>query len=120
MPRFVKEKKVKSVHFGKAHCLRTGQSMPPTPRTPENDSRAERYKVRQMIENEYHKMLAHKDNEAASTEQLPSIAFVRQDEEVEQRLARAEDISRAKRAERVDKLAASYILQGAIDGLATL
>jgi putative Holliday junction resolvase len=29
----------------------------------------------------------------------------------------AEDISRAKRAERVDKLAASYILQGAIDGL---
>jgi putative holliday junction resolvase len=31
----------------------------------------------------------------------------------------AEDLSRAKRAERVDKLAASYILQGAIDGLAT-
>lgn len=30
----------------------------------------------------------------------------------------AEDLSRAKRAERVDKLAASYILQGAIDGLA--
>jgi len=29
----------------------------------------------------------------------------------------AEDLSRAKRAERVDKLAASYILQGAIDGL---
>jgi len=29
----------------------------------------------------------------------------------------AEDISRAKRAERVDKLAASYILQGAIDAL---
>jgi putative holliday junction resolvase len=32
----------------------------------------------------------------------------------------AEDLSRAKRAERVDKLAANYILQGAIDGLATL
>jgi putative Holliday junction resolvase len=32
----------------------------------------------------------------------------------------AEDLSRAKRAERVDKLAASYILQGAIDALATL
>jgi putative Holliday junction resolvase len=31
----------------------------------------------------------------------------------------AEDLSRAKRAERVDKLAASYILQGAIDGLMT-
>lgn len=31
----------------------------------------------------------------------------------------AEDLSRAKRAERVDKLAASYILQGAIDGLAS-
>lgn len=31
----------------------------------------------------------------------------------------AEDLSRAKRAERVDKLAASYILQGAIDALAT-
>jgi putative Holliday junction resolvase len=30
----------------------------------------------------------------------------------------AEDLSRAKRAERVDKLAASYILQGAIDALA--
>ncbi|WP_375396199.1 Holliday junction resolvase RuvX [uncultured Sphingomonas sp.] len=30
----------------------------------------------------------------------------------------AEDVSRAKRAERVDKLAASYILQGAIDALA--
>jgi len=29
----------------------------------------------------------------------------------------AEDLSRAKRAQRVDKLAASYILQGAIDGL---
>jgi putative Holliday junction resolvase len=29
----------------------------------------------------------------------------------------AEDLSRAKRAERVDKLAASYILQGAVDGL---
>jgi putative holliday junction resolvase len=29
----------------------------------------------------------------------------------------AEDLSRAKRAERVDKLAASYILQGAIDAL---
>ncbi len=29
----------------------------------------------------------------------------------------AEDISRAKRAERIDKLAASYILQGAIDAL---
>ena len=29
----------------------------------------------------------------------------------------AEDVSRAKRAERVDKLAASYILQGAIDAL---
>jgi len=32
----------------------------------------------------------------------------------------AEDLSRAKRAERVDKLAASYILQGAIDGLVTV
>lgn len=31
----------------------------------------------------------------------------------------AEDLSRAKRAERVDKLAASYILQAAIDALAT-
>ena len=31
----------------------------------------------------------------------------------------AEDLSRAKRAERVDKLAASYILQGAIDALAS-
>ncbi|OYY90891.1 MAG: Holliday junction resolvase RuvX [Sphingomonas sp. 28-66-16] len=31
----------------------------------------------------------------------------------------AEDISRAKRAERVDKIAASYILQGAIDALMT-
>ncbi len=30
----------------------------------------------------------------------------------------AEDLSRAKRAERVDRLAASYILQGAIDALA--
>ncbi len=30
----------------------------------------------------------------------------------------AEDVTRAKRAEMVDKLAASYILQGAIDGLA--
>jgi putative Holliday junction resolvase len=30
----------------------------------------------------------------------------------------AEDLSRAKRAERVDKLAANYILQGAIDALA--
>ncbi|MFM9829416.1 MAG: Holliday junction resolvase RuvX [Sphingomonas sp.] len=29
----------------------------------------------------------------------------------------AEDVSRAKRAERIDKLAASYILQGAIDAL---
>ncbi|MBX9796481.1 Holliday junction resolvase RuvX, partial [Sphingomonas sp.] len=29
----------------------------------------------------------------------------------------AEDLSRAKRAERVDRLAASYILQGAIDAL---
>ena len=29
----------------------------------------------------------------------------------------AEDLSRAKRAERIDKLAASYILQGAIDAL---
>ena len=32
----------------------------------------------------------------------------------------AEDLSRAKRAERVDKLAASYILQGAIDGLVAI
>ncbi len=32
----------------------------------------------------------------------------------------AEDLSRAKRAERVDKLAASYILQGAIDALTGL
>ena len=32
----------------------------------------------------------------------------------------AEDLSRAKRAERVDKLAASYILQGAIDALAAV
>ncbi|MBN8814677.1 MAG: Holliday junction resolvase RuvX [Sphingomonas sp.] len=31
----------------------------------------------------------------------------------------AEDLSRAKRAERVDKIAASYILQGAIDALTT-
>ncbi|MGN6817443.1 MAG: Holliday junction resolvase RuvX [Sphingomonas sp.] len=31
-----------------------------------------------------------------------------------------EDLSRAKRAERVDKLAASYILQGAIDGLVAI
>ncbi len=31
----------------------------------------------------------------------------------------AEDLSRAKRAQRVDKIAASYILQGAIDALAT-
>ena len=31
----------------------------------------------------------------------------------------AEDLSRAKRAERVDKIAASYILQGAIDALMT-
>lgn len=30
----------------------------------------------------------------------------------------AEDLSRARRAERVDRLAASYILQGAIDALA--
>ncbi|OQW44177.1 MAG: crossover junction endodeoxyribonuclease RuvA [Proteobacteria bacterium SG_bin5] len=35
---------------------------------------------------------------------------------VEQQMI-AEDLSRAKRAERVDKLAASYILQGAIDAL---
>ena len=35
-----------------------------------------------------------------------------------ERLMIAEDLSRAKRAERVDKLAASYILQGAIDALA--
>ncbi|HEX7849351.1 MAG TPA: Holliday junction resolvase RuvX [Sphingomonas sp.] len=32
----------------------------------------------------------------------------------------AEDLSRAKRAERVDKLAANYILQGAIDGLVAI
>ena len=32
----------------------------------------------------------------------------------------AEDLSRAKRAERIDKLAASYILQGAIDGLVAI
>lgn len=32
----------------------------------------------------------------------------------------AEDLSRAKRAERIDKLAASYILQGAIDALAAI
>jgi putative Holliday junction resolvase len=30
----------------------------------------------------------------------------------------AEDLSRARRSERVDRLAASYILQGAIDALA--
>ena len=36
-----------------------------------------------------------------------------------QRQMIAEDLSRAKRAERVDRLAASYILQGAIDALAT-
>ncbi|KAI8654614.1 hypothetical protein NCS57_01208000 [Fusarium keratoplasticum] len=110
MPRFAKEKKIKSVHFGKAHCLRTGQSMPPTPRTPENDSRAERYKARQMIENKYHKMLAHKDNEAASTEQPPSIAFVRQDEEVEQRLARAEDISRANERAAIGRGALDFLI----------
>ena len=32
----------------------------------------------------------------------------------------AEDLSRAKRAERVDRLAAAHILQGAIDRLARL
>ncbi|KQM88878.1 Holliday junction resolvase [Sphingomonas sp. Leaf23] len=32
----------------------------------------------------------------------------------------AEDLSRAKRAERVDKLAAAYILQGAIDALVNI
>ncbi len=32
----------------------------------------------------------------------------------------AEDLSRAKRAERVDKLAAAYILQGAIDALVSV
>ncbi|MGN5373982.1 Holliday junction resolvase RuvX [Sphingomonas hankookensis] len=32
----------------------------------------------------------------------------------------AEDLSRAKRAERVDKLAAAYILQGAIDALVNM
>ena len=32
----------------------------------------------------------------------------------------AEDLSRARRAERVDRLAAAYILQGAIDALARL
>jgi putative holliday junction resolvase len=32
----------------------------------------------------------------------------------------AEDLSRARRAERVDRLAASYILQGAIDALRNL
>ncbi len=35
-----------------------------------------------------------------------------------QRAMIAEDLSRARRASRVDKLAASYILQGAIDALA--
>lgn len=110
MSRFVKEKKVKSVHFGKAHCLRTGQSMPPTPRTPENDSRVERYKARQMIENKYRKMLAHKDNEAASAEQPPSIAFVRQDEEVEQRLARAEDISHANERAAIGRGALDFLI----------
>ncbi|WAO94614.1 Hypothetical protein NCS54_01220500 [Fusarium falciforme] len=110
MPRFVKEKKIKSVHFGKAHCLRTGQSMPPTPRTPENDSRVERYKARQMIENKYRKMLAHKDDEAANTEQPPSIAFIRQDEEVEQRLARAEDISWANERAAIGRGALDFLI----------
>lgn len=110
VPRFVKEKKVKSVHFGKARCLRTGQSMPPTSRTPENDSRMERYKARQMIDNKYRKMLAHEDNEAANTEQPPSIVFLRQDEEVERRLARAEDISRANERAAIGRGALDFLI----------
>ncbi|KAM6516494.1 hypothetical protein FALCPG4_014677 [Fusarium falciforme] len=111
MPRFAgKEKKVKSVHFGKAHCLRTFQTMPPTPRTPENDSRVERYKARQMIENKYRKMLAHKDNEAANTQQPPSMTFIQQDEEVEQRLARAEDISRANERAAIGRGALDFLI----------
>ncbi|UPL01774.1 hypothetical protein LCI18_012708 [Fusarium solani-melongenae] len=109
MPRFT-GKKVRSVHFGKAHCLRTWQSMPPTPRTPENDSRVERYKARQMIENKYLKMLAHKDEEAANAEQSPSMAFIRQDEEVEQRLARAEDISRANERAAIGRGALDFLI----------
>ncbi|KAI8713872.1 hypothetical protein NCS52_01233100 [Fusarium sp. LHS14.1] len=107
--RFV-EKKVKSVRFGSTRCIRTGQGMAPTPRTPENDSRKERYKARQMMENKYRKMLAHDENEAANTEQPPSIAFIRQDEEVERCLARAEDISRANERTAIGRGALDFFI----------
>ncbi|KAL2671433.1 hypothetical protein Neosp_014020 [[Neocosmospora] mangrovei] len=109
MSRFV-EKKVKSVRFGSTRCIRTGQGMAPTPRTPENDSRKERYKARQMMENKYRKMLAHDENEAANTEQPPSIAFIRQDEEVERCLARAEDISRANERAAIGRGALDFFI----------
>ncbi|RTE72804.1 hypothetical protein BHE90_012752 [Fusarium euwallaceae] len=110
VPRFGKEK-VKSVHFGKARCLKTGQSMPPTPRTPENESRLERYKARQMIKNKYFKMLAHgdEDEEAAGISQPPSIAFVLEDEEIERRLLRAVDISLANERTAVGRGALDFL-----------
>ncbi|RMJ18086.1 hypothetical protein CDV36_002221, partial [Fusarium kuroshium] len=112
MPRFGKEKKFKSVHFGKAHCLKTGQSMPPTPRTPENESRLERYKARQMIENKYFKMLAHgdKDEEPADISQPLSIAFVLEDEEIKRRLLRAVDISLANERAAVGRGALDFLI----------
>ncbi|RSL54352.1 hypothetical protein CEP54_009964 [Fusarium duplospermum] len=110
VPRFGKEKKVKSVHFGKALCLRTGQNMAPTPRTPENISRVERYKARQMVENKYRKMLAHENEEATDISQPPSIAFDLEDEEVEKRLARAIDISLANERAAVGRGALDFLI----------
>ncbi|KAJ4312059.1 hypothetical protein N0V84_010132 [Fusarium piperis] len=105
-----KKKEVKHVHFGKAHCLRTDQSMPSTPRTPQNDSRMERSRARQAVENKYHEMLAHKDDHAAKMQQFPSLAFTRQDAQVEQRLQRAIDITRANERAAIGRGALDFFI----------
>lgn len=111
VPRFIgREKEVKGVRFGKARCLRTGQSMPPTPRTPQNDSRVERSRARQVVENKYHKMLTHKGDEGTKMEQVPSLAFIWQDAIVEQRLQRAADIAMANERAAIGRGALDFLI----------
>ena len=61
---------------------------------------------------------------ARNMEKLTPIPILYWDERLStaavERLMIADDVSRAKRAERVDKLAASWILQGALDFLSGL
>ncbi|KAM0438564.1 hypothetical protein ACHAPT_001315 [Fusarium lateritium] len=108
------EKVLKYVQLGpvaRAICLRTGQSMPATPRTPQNDWRLRQNRSKLAIEKMYRELCRHSSgNDAEVTRQPPGPDFTEQDLEVNQRLRRAKDYCHANERAAIGRGALDFFI----------